>query len=250
LLTHEHAHFATAAHVLASRHPAPPHKPPPPLALPIKDTALNPRPAPAKTPLPTSTTPPRAPPPTSTTPPRAPISTPDHPPRTPPSKCLPPLLLKFLLTDRYRYRPLLPEPKKASSQGFLTLVNHQAKKTRLQAVGLPKNLGGFVEAGWAGGLDADDGGRVGRVPPRHRARTRRRPSRPGHGVLRLPGRDTARLGWLRGGLTRPGRGGVSRGLRGGLRTGRGQGPRDRGAAGADTPARHGEGDFGRAGAPA
>jgi hypothetical protein len=61
---------------------------------------------------------------------------------------MPPVAPKFLLTVHYRHLPLLPNHKKASLQGFLTLINHKTKRTRLQAGGLPGNWAGFVETGW------------------------------------------------------------------------------------------------------
>ncbi len=111
-------------------------------------------------------------------------------------------------------RPGTPKVSSAPSLPLLTTTARTQKSlfTRLSHPGKPpseentiasrwlaKEIGpGLVETRWAGGLDADDGSGVGRVPPRHRARAGRRPPRPGHGVLRLPGARPRWSGVARG----------------------------------------------------
>ena len=117
-----------------------------------------------------------------------------------------------------RSLPLLTTTARAQKSLF-TRLSHPGKppseeNTIASPVACRKIGAGLSRRGGAGGLDAHDGGGVGRVPPRHRARPGRRPSRPGHGVLRLPGRDPAGLGWLRGFFARPSRGGDVGELRG------------------------------------
>ena len=103
---------------------------------------------------------------------------------------------------------------------------------------------GCREDGAGDGVDADDGRRLGGVPPGDGVGPGRRPPRSGARLLRVPGRDAALLGrpWRAGARAR--RRGDRRAVRGDLRPGRGVRPDHRGAAGEHPPPRPGASGLG------
>jgi hypothetical protein len=64
----------------------------------------------------------------------------------------------------------------------------------LQPKGLPGTARRWRRSAALGGLEANQGNRFGRLPPGHRARSRRRPPRPRSRVLRLKRRHRTHLG--------------------------------------------------------